>query len=208
MQGISNGGTATTAGNLVFQGQLTGEFSAYAANDGRKLWSFDGQTGFQGQPITYLAHGKQYVTVIAGYRAVGGFNDPTRLWDYNSQHRRVLTFALDANAKLPAPDAPYKPAFVVDEGFTVDPGKAALGAGVVRAHCSNCHGGGLEAGGAAPDLRASAIPRSAQALTTVLHGGALVANGMPRFEELTPEEIEGVRHYIRERARESAALAK
>jgi quinohemoprotein ethanol dehydrogenase len=208
LQGISNGGTATTAGNLVFQGQLTGEFSAYAAKDGRKLWSFDGQTGFQGQPITYLAHGKQYVTVIAGYRAVGGFNDPTRLWDYNSQHRRVLTFALDANAKLPPPDAPYEPAFVGDEGFTVDPGKAALGAGVVGAHCSNCHGGKLEAGGAAPDLRASAIPLSTQALTAVLHGGALVANGMPRFEELTPEEIEGVRHYIRQRARESAAPAK
>jgi quinohemoprotein ethanol dehydrogenase len=41
-----------------------------------------------------------------------------------------------------------------------------------------------------------------------LHAGALVANGMPRFEELTPEEIEGVRHYIRQRARESAAAAQ
>jgi quinohemoprotein ethanol dehydrogenase len=208
LHGISNGGTATTAGNLVFQGQLTGEFTAYAANDGRKLWSFDGQTGFQGQPITYLAGGKQFVTVIAGYRAVGGFNDPTRVWDYNSQHRRVLTFAVDATAKLPAPDAPYKPAFVQDESFTVDPAKAAIGAGVVGGHCAICHGGKLDAGGAAPDLRTSGIPLSTQALTNVLHAGALVANGMPRFEELTPEEIEGVRHYIRQRARESAAAAQ
>jgi quinohemoprotein ethanol dehydrogenase len=207
LQGISNGGTATTAGNLVFEGQLTGEFAAYAANDGRKLWSFDGQAGIQGQPITYLAGGKQYVTVITGFRGVGGFNDKTRVWDYNSQHRRVLTFALDGGAKLPTPDAPYQPALVLDEGFTVDPAKAAIGAGVVGGHCTICHGGGLVAGGAAPDLRASTIPLSTPALTAVLHGGALVANGMPRFEELTPEEIEGVRHYIRQRARESAAAA-
>jgi quinohemoprotein ethanol dehydrogenase len=205
--GISNGGTAATAGNLVFQGQLTGEFTAYAANDGRKLWSFDGQAGFQGQPITYLAGRKQYVTVITGYRAVGGFNDPTRTWDYNTQRRRVLTFTLDGQAQLPKPDPPYKPVFVLDEGFTVDPKKATLGASVVGGHCAKCHGGGLVAGGAAPDLRTSAVPVSLQALTTVVHDGALVANGMPRFEELTPEEIEGVQHFIRQRARESAAAA-
>lgn len=205
LRGISNGGTAATAGNLVFEGQLTGEFTAYAADDGRKLWSFDGQTGFQGQPITYLAGGKQYVTVISGFRSVGGFNDPTRTWDYYSQQRRVLTFALDASAKLPPPDPPYKPVFARDDGFTIDPAKAAIGKAVVSGHCTICHGGGLEAGGAAPDLRVSAMPLSLQALTAVLHDGALVVNGMPRFEELRPEEIEGVQHFIRQRARESAA---
>jgi len=204
LQGISNGGTAATAGNLVFQGQLTGEFTAYAADSGRKLWSFDAQAGMQGQPITYLAGSTQYVTVITGYRAVGGFNDPSHVWDYNQQQRRVLTFALDAQGRLPPPPAPYKPDFVIEDGFTIDPVKAAVGAAVVGGHCAICHGGGLEAGGGAPDLRASTIPLSIQALSAVLHDGVLVSSGMPRFEELTPEQIEGIRHYIRQRARESA----
>jgi quinohemoprotein ethanol dehydrogenase len=207
LKGIVNGGTATTAGNLVFQGQVTGEFSAYTANDGRKLWSFDGQAGFQGQPITYLAGGKQYVTVIAGFRSTGGFNDRSVVWDYKAQRRRVLTFALDATAQLP-PTEPFKPVFIVDAAFTVDPQKAAVGADVVGGHCALCHGNGLEAAGTAPDLRTSSIPLSIEALTAVLHGGALVVQGMPRFEELTPEQIDGVRHYIRQRARDAAVAAK
>jgi quinohemoprotein ethanol dehydrogenase len=207
LRGISNGGTATTAGNLVFQGQgASGDFVAYAADDGRKLWSFEAQDGIQGQPTTYMAGGKQYVTVIAGFRAVGGFNDPSHTWDYRSQKRRVLTFTLDGSAKLPDAPAPYRPAFVLDEAFSVDPQKVAIGAEVIAGHCANCHGGRLEAGGTAPDLRTSAIPLSTEALTAVLHG-ALVVNGMPRFDELTPEEIEGIRHYIRQRARDSAAAA-
>jgi quinohemoprotein ethanol dehydrogenase len=207
LKGIVNGGTATTAGNLVFQGQVTGEFSAYAATDGRKLWSFDGQAGFQGQPITYLAGGKQYVTVIAGYRSTGGFNDLAVVWDYKSQRRRVLTFALDATAQLPPPE-PYKPAFITDQEFTIDAAKAAIGSEVVGAHCGICHGGALEAGGTAPDLRTSSVPLTMEGLTAVLHGGALVARGMPQFAELTPEQIDGVRHYIRLRAREAAAATK
>jgi quinohemoprotein ethanol dehydrogenase len=207
LRGISNGGTATTAGNLVFQGQgASGDFVAYAADNGRKLWSFAAQDGIQGQPITYMAGGKQYVTVIAGFRAVGGFNDPSHTWDYRRQKRRVLTFALDGSAKLPGAPEPYRPVFVLDEGFSVDPQKAAMGASVVAGHCASCHGGRLEAGGTAPDLRTSAIPLSTEALTSVLHG-ALVANGMPRFDELSPEEIEGIRHYVRQRARDSAAAA-
>ena len=81
-----------------------------------------------------------------------------------------------------------------------------MGASVVAGHCASCHGGRLEAGGTAPDLRTSAIPLSTEALTSVLHG-ALVANGMPRFDEFSPEEIEGIRHYVRQRARDSAAAA-
>ena len=44
-----------------------------------------------------------------------------------------------------------------------------------------------------------------QGLTAVLHDGALVPRGMPRFGELTPAEIEGLQHYIRQRAREALA---
>ena len=38
------GGTLVTAGNLVWQGQGTGEFAAYRADNGDKLWSFQAGT--------------------------------------------------------------------------------------------------------------------------------------------------------------------
>src|SRR5260370_29094610 len=36
---IINSGVLSTAGNLVFHGQGTGEFAAYAADTGMQLWS-------------------------------------------------------------------------------------------------------------------------------------------------------------------------
>ena len=69
--GMQNGAVLSTGGNLVFQGQVTGELSAYAADTGKKLWSFDARVGIGAQPITYLAGGKQYITVLAGWRGTG-----------------------------------------------------------------------------------------------------------------------------------------
>ncbi len=62
-------GTLVTAGGLVFTGQLTGEFSAFNADTGAKLWQFQTPSGISGQPITWEKDGKQYVTVASG---IGG----------------------------------------------------------------------------------------------------------------------------------------
>ena len=43
--GFWNGGTMATAGNLVFQGHADGSFNAYASGSGKKVWSFQAQTG-------------------------------------------------------------------------------------------------------------------------------------------------------------------
>jgi quinohemoprotein ethanol dehydrogenase len=204
LNGFINGGTATTAGNLVLQGQVTGQFTAYAADNGKPLWSFDAQTGIATQPITYKAGGKQYITAIAGWRGMGGANGLKQEWDYYTQPRRVLTFTLDGKAKLPPFEA-VRREFVEDPGFTVDPAKAAVGAAIVNSQCLLCHGPALNSGGTAPDLRASPLVTSKEALSAVLHDGILVPRGMPRFEEFTPEQIEGLQHYIRQRAREAIA---
>src|SRR6187431_930147 len=50
--GAWNGGVLSTAGNLVFQGNVGGEFAAYNASDGTKLWSFPAQTGVVAAPAT------------------------------------------------------------------------------------------------------------------------------------------------------------
>ena len=181
LTGPFNGGTAATAGNLVFQGQGTGEFNAYAADTGAKLWSFDAQAGVIAQPITYSVDGKQYVTVLAGWRGPGGTR-PVE-WDYYTQPRRVLTFTLDGAAKLPAEKRPVQP-FADDPAFVVDTAKAALGKEVFSTRCFLCHGSNAVSGGTAPDLRRAAIPLSLDALKAVLHDGLLMPRGMPQYQEL------------------------
>ena len=137
--GVFSASTTTTAGNLVLQGDVKGEFAAYAADTGAKLWSFDAQAGIQGQPITYLVNGRQFVTVIAGWRGMGGATGLKPEWDYYTQKRRVLTFALDEKAALPPADRSERP-FVDDPAFFVDQDKAAAGARVFGDRCVLCHG--------------------------------------------------------------------
>ncbi len=62
-------GVLSTAGGVVFSGQLTGEFEAFDADTGKKLWSFKTGSGIEGQPITWEQDGVQYVAVSSG---IGG----------------------------------------------------------------------------------------------------------------------------------------
>ena len=83
----------TTAGNLVFAESNSGDFEAFSADKGEKLWGVKLQQGFA-NPVTYMIDGKQYVCVLSG-RNKG----------------RLYTFALGANVPLPeAPAAPAAPA--------------------------------------------------------------------------------------------------
>jgi quinohemoprotein ethanol dehydrogenase len=207
LSGVINGGTAATAGNLVLAGRATGEFAAYAADTGRRLWSFDAQAGIQAQPITYMAGGRQYVTVIAGWRSTGRPSGAVPEWEYRLQPRRVLTFALDATAALPPPGPRTLP-FLDDPQFVIDPAKAARGEALTRTRCLLCHGIALAAAGTAPDLRRSPMTLSREALSAVLLRGSLLAAGMPRFEEFSAADVEDIQHYVRRRARESIAASQ
>ena len=63
-------GVLSTAGGVVFSGQLTGEFEAFDANDGKKLWQFQTGSGIEGQPVTWQQDGVQYVAVTSGLGGV------------------------------------------------------------------------------------------------------------------------------------------
>jgi quinohemoprotein ethanol dehydrogenase len=63
-----NGGTMTTAGNLVFQGTSTGRFRAYAADSGRQLLDLDMQSGIVSAP----AVPRRRVPIIAFQTGKGG----------------------------------------------------------------------------------------------------------------------------------------
>ncbi len=61
------GGVLTTAGGVVFSGQSTGEFEAFDADTGKKLWQFQTGSGIEGQPVTWQQDGVQYVAVAVGH---------------------------------------------------------------------------------------------------------------------------------------------
>ncbi len=60
------GGAATTAGNLVFFGDLTGKFYALNAKTGEELWSDKMESGIGAAAMTYDISGKQYVAIVEG----------------------------------------------------------------------------------------------------------------------------------------------
>jgi alcohol dehydrogenase (cytochrome c) len=61
-----NGGTMTTAGNLVFYGDFEGVFKAVDATTGKVLWNKHLGSGIGAAPMTYKVNGKQYVAVVVG----------------------------------------------------------------------------------------------------------------------------------------------
>ena len=69
-------GVMSTAGGLVFTGNLLGEFLAYDSDTGKQVWKFQTGSGISGMPITWERDGKQYVTITSGaatlYNATGG----------------------------------------------------------------------------------------------------------------------------------------
>ncbi len=195
--GAWNGGVLATGGNLVFQGTSAGQFIAYDARDGKKLWSFDAKVPVLAPPISYSAGGKQYVTVLTGVGTSAGILSSKLAMrvNYRTQARRVLTFVLDGKAALPATPAAE---FVYPDDPTFKPDAASAARGAQHyARCFVCHAAPGIAGGSAPELATSTIPQSAELFKQIVHGGALKANGMPQFEELSDQDLEDLRQYIR-----------
>jgi quinohemoprotein ethanol dehydrogenase len=197
-----NGGALATGGGLVFQGTADGLFSGYDAKDGKRVWQFNAGHGIQGTPISYEARGKQYVAILSGYGGAAPVGGNNVGWKYGAP-RRLLAFALDGTAKLPTvlkADTSVKA--VDDPAMKLEVADVKAGAGLYVT-CSLCHGKDAVAGGTAPDLRESPIPLDANAFRSVVHDGALLRNGMPRFESLTDTQLRQISAYIRARARQA-----
>ncbi|MHB1224996.1 MAG: outer membrane protein assembly factor BamB family protein [Gemmatimonadaceae bacterium] len=79
-------GVTTTAGSLVFTGQLSGEAVALDARDGKVLWSDQTNNAIGGGVISYAVGGKQYVAVAAGLHAPN--------WPAPAETNRIIVYAL------------------------------------------------------------------------------------------------------------------
>ena len=77
----------TTAGNVVFTGELTGDFVTLDARTGAELYRFNTGGPMGGGVVTYAAGGRQYVAVASG--------SPSNYWvDRNPGSPTIVVFAL------------------------------------------------------------------------------------------------------------------
>jgi alcohol dehydrogenase (cytochrome c) len=90
----SNGAVLTTAGNVVFWGDLDQKLRAFDAESGKVLWEQALGGPIQNSTITYSVNGKQYIAVLTGSGALTG-----RLMDQagikpNRGYNALYVFAL------------------------------------------------------------------------------------------------------------------
>jgi quinohemoprotein ethanol dehydrogenase len=199
-----NGGVLSTAGNLVFEGTAGGNFEAYRADDGQKLWSFSAQTGVMAGPITYEVNGEQYVAVLAGWGGV--FPMATGEVSFKSGRvrnvSRMLVFKLDGKAKLP-PLPEMEPPRLNPPPSTATTATIHQGEHLFQKYCSTCHGDVAVSGGLVPDLRYSSTLGNDQWFE-IVRGGLLQSQGMVSFaRELSKGDAASIRSYVIFRANQS-----
>jgi len=192
-----NGGTLATGGNLVFEGTASGNFEAYRADNGGKLWSFPAQTGVMAGPVTYEVGGQEYVAVLAGWGGVF----PLAAGEVSFASGRVrnisrmLVFKLGGKASLPPMQAIEQPQLTALPN-PASPATIRKGERLFQAYCAGCHGDVAVSGGVLPDLRRSNTLTDDTWFETVLRGD-LQSQGMVSFsKELSRDDAVAIRSYV------------
>jgi quinohemoprotein ethanol dehydrogenase len=210
----TNSGVLSTAGNLVFQGEGTGEFAAYAADSGRKLWSIKTGSAIHSVPVSFAVRDEQYILVPVGW------GSGSRLFATGSSMAtpeakrgpsRLLAFKLGAKGALPpittkVPPVPKPP----EQTFSRDAVEAGQSL-YNKFFCDDCHApradgsGAWTEGGAIPDLR-YAPAETHRLWHTVVLDGSHRKNGMPGFGtpagfplvegRMSSEEADAIHAYV------------
>jgi PQQ-dependent dehydrogenase (methanol/ethanol family) len=191
-----NGGTLTTAGNLVLQGTGHGTFAAYRATDGARLFETPAGTGVVAPPVTYLVDGEQHVAVMAGWGGAFALNagDASAAAGVKQNAGRLLVFRLGGTAKLPVHEAQERELVAIPA--ELDPAEVKEGVRLYNHWCQWCHGSGVVSGGVLPDLRLASAEIYDQ-LAGIVLGGSLRGKGMPAFAEwLGEDDLRAIRSYL------------
>ncbi|HTT20391.1 MAG TPA: PQQ-binding-like beta-propeller repeat protein [Candidatus Sulfotelmatobacter sp.] len=210
----TNGGVLSTAGNLVFQGQGNGEFAAYTADTGKKVWSIDTGSAIESIPVTYSVNGEQYVLLPVGWGSGSRLFAPGWTMATPRSKRgpsRLLAFKLAGKIPFPTPPdivppVPKPPAQTADAA-TIKEGEKLY----KTFYCDGCHSPHLDGSGAwvengaIPDLR-YAPPEVHEGWYAIVLGGTHWRNGMPGFLNppkfafptltMTPQQADAIHAYV------------
>ncbi len=213
-----NGGTLSTAGNLVFQGQGTGEFAAYAADSGKKLWSVKTLSAIESIPVTYTVNGEQYILTPVGWGSGSRLFAPARTMATPESKRgpvRIYAFKLGGSVPFPypkivVPPVPKPPEQKADKA-TIEKGKKLY----VTSYCEGCHSPEIDGSGAwvedgaIPDLR-YAPEQVHKDWYTIVMGGSHWEKGMPGLADppkfafptfrMTVAEADAIHAYVIDQA--------
>lgn len=187
-----NGGTLTTAGNLVFQGTADARFMAFNAKTGEKLWETATGTGVVAAPVTYEIDGQQYVSVAVGWGGV--FGKSQRVSELRTPGT-VYTFAIGGTAKMPA-FVDYALGKLLT-GVTYNPDHIAAGTALYVSNCVFCHGvPGVDKGGNIPNL--GYVDKDyIENLDKFVFNGPATERGMPDFTgKLSAADVEKIKAFI------------
>ena len=201
-----NGGALSTAGNLVFEGTGYGQFEAFRASTGEKLWSSSAQSGIVAGPISYTANGEQYVAILAGWGGVMPLaaGEVARQSPPMNNAPRLLAFKLGGKASLP-PAPELKPPTLVPPRATASPSRVKKGEALYQQFCGNCHGDVAVSGGVLPDLRYSRSLGSNLWFGIVLDGTRKQAGMVSFAREISKDDAASIRDYVIYRANQSLA---
>ncbi|MEX1033798.1 MAG: PQQ-dependent dehydrogenase, methanol/ethanol family [Cellvibrionaceae bacterium] len=201
-------GVLTTAGKLVFQGNSAGEFIAYGAETGERLWTGITQASVVAAPSTYTVNGEQHVAILVGARGLpsrgpGAVGSTT---DKSTNNSRLLVYKLGGTASLPnaavdltrtsTPSSSERPA---PPPVTASIETIAHGEQVYGRFCSVCHGPSAASPdpGTFPDLRHSLRIRGEETWADVVLEGELADKGMVSFASTISEsDSEAIRAYV------------
>jgi mono/diheme cytochrome c family protein len=201
-----NGGVLATAGKLVFQGSLIGDFAAYDADNGNRLWQFPSQTGIVAAPVSYSVGDQQHIAVAAGWGTIfalfGG--DGSAALGHSNQSR-ILAFRLGGEQSLPAREAVGLVSIPEPPASDASDAEIAAGKDIYYERCFMCHGENVASGGVLPDLRRLTKEKH-QAWDAIVLQGMLRDIGMPAFGQiLSKEDSDAVHAFVIERSHHAHA---
>jgi PQQ-dependent dehydrogenase (methanol/ethanol family) len=203
-------GILATSGNLIFSGNHNGEFNAYNATTGEKLWTAPTQARVVAAPSTFMVDGKQEVALLVGARGLP--EGQIRTNAYSANNSRLLVFRAGGGAALPTAMPAVDPSKL---GVRIDPPLLTAsnetvfaGEQAYAANCATCHGANAVpgAGAIAPDLRYSGLLPIRNGWNPTVRGGDRAQRGMPAFEgTLTVETTDAILAYVIKRANDEKA---
>ena len=197
-----NGGTLSTAADLVFQGNGDGYFVAYDAQNGDELWKVNTYTSIIAPPITYGVGGEQYVAIQVGSGGAAGLTEGDLAMPASAKYGnfgRMLVFKLNGGKSI---DEPEHWAREIPEPPVIQASAAQiqLGSELYGEVCGFCHGIGAYGGSAVPDLRKMS-EQTHRMFNEIVLEGVLEDRGMSNFSDrLSQADVDSIYAYINSRA--------
>lgn len=199
-------GVLSTASGLIFHGGIGGKFMVRDADTGKLLKDIQTGSSIMAAPMTYRVKGVQYVAVATGFGGGGWSYVPGYAAAYrNGNANRILVFRIDGGP-VPQP-TPLPPMEVAPEppaqAAGVTPATIARGQALFFENCAICHSNQLRS--TAPDLRRMQ-PGTHQVFQKIVREGLLLANGMPRWDDiLSTQDADAIHAYLIDKQRETRA---